>query len=133
MTHPRILAVDPGITTGWAYIDASMVQHGIITINTPANRFPQNHVHNALVSLRTKYVPQMIVIERMPLKLTPELRKIVEICSDVFSTHHQIAPGEWKPVTGRLPLPFSPSTQHEKDAYRMGRYYLYKFWKVPLE
>jgi hypothetical protein len=134
--HPRILALDPGLTTGWALIDDSFVQTGIISAPTkPLSYAPtlSSHVHNSLASLKAKYLPKMVVIERMPMRLTPQLRKIVEDCATVFPTHHLIAPGEWKVFAKLLKLPFSPSTQHERDAYRMGRYYLWKFWKVSLE
>lgn len=130
--HPRILALDPGITTGWAYIAPFNIQTGVITYNESKDQFPQNHLRNALISLRQKWTPQMIVIERMPLRLEPNLRAVVETCEEVFPTHHLIAPGEWKPVAKIVKLPFSPSTQHQKDAYRMGRFYLYKFWNEPL-
>lgn len=127
---PRILCVDPGGVTGWCYSDIGRIETGTITRNTPANRFPQNHVRNSLVSLRAKYHPDQVIVERMPLRLQPWLREIVEACNTVFPNAHLIGPGEWKPVTGKLKLPneLRNKTIHERDAYRMGRYYLFRFW-----
>lgn len=131
--NPSILSIDPGGTTGWAFITEHRVETGIITRNTPANRFPQNHVRNALVSLRVKYKPDVTVVERMPMRLQPWLRQIVEDCENIFPQRHLIGPGEWKPVSGKVPTPLHGVTVHERDAYRMGIFYLHKFWGWGLE
>ena len=137
-TGPSIFSIDPGITTGWAFIAPWDFEVGTI---------PQDHVGEHLSFLLKKFRPDCVVIEKMPTftPWNPMAGKIAARCEGVIIAHlvplvestHDIAkrfakigPGEWKPVTGKEELPIRMKTQHEKDAYRMGKFFLYKMGYV---
>jgi hypothetical protein len=131
-TGPSIFSVDPGVTTGWAFIAPWDFEVGTI---------PQDHVGEHLSFLLKKFHPDIVVIEKMPtfmpwmpiaLKIAARCEEAIKEYVNPFKTddppggYYKIGPGEWKPVTNKEELPIRMKTQHEKDAYRMGLFYLYK-------
>jgi hypothetical protein len=133
---PSVFAIDPGVSTGWAYISPFDCEVGTILINAATG----GSYKEVLAKLLDEFRPEKVVIERMPTYTPwmPIASKIADQCKQVvveylrsnWDNFFLIGPGEWKPVTGKEELPFKMKTQHEKDAYRMGRYFLYKFGHV---
>lgn len=119
-----LLSIDPGLTTGFAIFHKGPVFTGTI---------PHADLGVQLRGLRRAYEPHQIVIERLPETLRPDLRKVQETIHLIFPNHHELLPGQWKPVAGKLVMPgHEKCSQHELDAYRMGRYWLYRNLGVSL-
>jgi hypothetical protein len=124
----RVLAVDPGVTTGWAALLIDVA--GNLHLRTGVVKIP-NIVAEA-DNLTGRYKPQNIVVERLPLHLDPVMQTVHALTYAAFPKRREIGPGEWKPVTGHLSLPDPPRpvasyTIHERDAYRLGVYYVWNY------
>jgi hypothetical protein len=129
------LAIDPGITTGWALLSDTGEVMGTSVWGTAELRKSLDLVvrlaHTSGYSLT-------VVIERMPStgkmgalgqKLEAVRRDIASIVEETYELRTMyIMPGEWKPSriarTAEVPRKFdgSPLMTHQKDAIRMGRY-----------
>ncbi len=120
----KLLCLDPGITTGWAAI---ALVDGKETFSTGNIKLDDLSV--VLHDFKQFSPPDVVIIEHLPEKLDAAMRRVDRIVHEVFTEFIEIMPGTWKPVTGRKPIPprqTSPYfyTPHERDAYRMGRYYI---------
>lgn len=132
MSRPIILALDPGITTGWAVIDRSdrMVKgHGVL---------PPSEIRHWLDTFIRKAHSTghsiTVVVEKMPRagglgelaeQLSSVRRDIQAVTTDVYDLPTvRIPPGEWKNSRVAKTAEVDPSvkTPHERDAIRMGLY-----------
>lgn len=114
-----ILAIDPGLTTGWALVSTDW------EVKSSGGLAPEN-----LDELNPRNLPPLIgvIIEDTPIPTYSQLdRKLQEIQSTLrswFPEAQWIRPGVWKnhPVAHE-PLEKSLSP-HQKDAIRMAFYFL---------
>jgi hypothetical protein len=121
-----ILSLDPGYTTGWCKIE--------VEDEKPKYLFSGNtdkaNLTHAISSLLRPETINRIVVERLPYQLPPIMSAIdVEIRALIKEREYKlVAPAEWKPITGRYPLPKLDwrTTKHERDAWRMGVFWLWK-------
>ena len=135
MSKHAWLAIDPGITTGWALLADDGAVMGTAVWGT-------HELQEALdLLIRQAYSAGYaldVVIEEMPntgangplgKKLEWVRQQIKSVVTDVYElpTHH-ILPGVWKPSrvarTAELPRTWreEPLMIHQKDAIRMGLY-----------
>ncbi len=131
---PPLLALDPGGSTGFCVFDhhAEVASYGTITQMSKTSRAPgwssTRYLRDALGSLRTRRF-DVVVIEQPPLSAGKDMRAVVDVVNEIFPQEMPglarvtVMPGQWKPVTGKILIPFAAKTQHEKDAYRMGMFY----------
>jgi hypothetical protein len=118
VTKQRIIAFDPGVTTGVAVLDSK----GNI-INTMAVN--ERLVVGNAKRLRRKYHDVKVVIEQGPLwRSDSQLTRTVEgELRNIFPDAVLIPPNRWKghpaaKCTERM------NTTHERDAVRLGRWFL---------
>lgn len=121
----RILAIDPGHTTGWCKIEVEDEKPKYVF----SGNFDRANIEHAMRNLLTTPIDK-VVIERLPYNLPPIMREVdsgikVHLKSFII---YLTAPSEWKPITRRYPLPKLDwrTTQHERDAWRMGVFWLWK-------
>lgn len=125
----RILAIDPGHTTGWCKIEVEDEKPKYIF----SGNFDRFNIDHAMRGLFQDSINK-VVIERLPYNLPPIMGKIKSdieysfITSNASSRPIFTAPAEWKPITRRYPLPKLDwrTSQHERDAWRMGVFWLWK-------
>jgi hypothetical protein len=143
--RPSVLALDPGYTTGWAFLPGSVhgTQQTVITGNldiwqnqgdrvTKDLEYAVGLLVDSIRDLRDRFHAHAVVIERLPNTLTQVMQEIVSACRAAAPLAFYVSPGEWKPVTNRLPVPEKRGkTQHEKDAYRIAVYWLFKNGHIP--
>ncbi len=128
------LCIDPGITTGWALLDANGDILGTSVWGTAELEVSLDAV------IRTAHLSDMtvtVVIERMPpgrlglleQKLASVKRTIDRIVRDTYELEVvEVLPGTWKPSrvarTTKVPPTWqgTPLMVHQKDAIKMGRY-----------
>lgn len=122
-----ILALDPGVTTGWAVLGPS-------AIHDTGNLLPED-LQSGLRYVFEKWAPSEVVVEVFPLaasgRLATILREVVatinEVVNDYGRTWHPVTPGVWKTSSiEQSPRSFEGQklTPHQRDAIRMGRYHL---------
>ena len=133
-----VLSIDPGITTGWAVIsEGAIVGTGIFHVDDLESGLDTlvRGMHRAGYSLT-------VVIEEMPRggrmsQLSARLEQIRQtlgkVLADTFElVIYYVTPGAWKPSrVGRqfkMPQEFGgkPLVIHQKDAIRMGYYFIDK-------
>ncbi len=143
------LCLDPGITTGMALIDSK----GELRASTVWGTHELKASLDAMIrALHLTGYSISVVIEKMPpgsygqlaSKLEAVRHDITRVVEETYELPTvYIAPGEWKPsrvaktATVRTwRFNGSPMMTHQKDAFRMGRYYLdkiqreaYKTWE----
>jgi hypothetical protein len=122
----RILAIDPGHTTGWCQIDPI----GNRPFYVFSGNFNRANIEHAVRHLLNPPI-FALVIERLPNSLPPVMSGIkndLEKALQSVLSFNVVAPAEWKPITGRYPLPRLNwrMSQHERDAWRMGVFWLWK-------
>jgi hypothetical protein len=128
------LAIDPGVTTGWALLDDTGAILGTSVWGTGELKVSLDAV------IRTAHLSDMtltVVIERMPpgklglleQKLGAVRRDIDAIVRGTYELETiEVLPGTWKPSrvarTTEVPREWqgTPLMVHQKDAIRMGRY-----------
>lgn len=118
LQRPSVLALDPGQTTGWAVVnkDGLYLTGEIWT----GEAWSPMALRLDLQRLAKNWHPEVCVVERMPLTMTAQLRRLESVCLEVFPDAVRISPGEWKPrVTHRLHL-----SVHEREAYHLAQHYL---------
>ena len=126
-----ILSLDPGHTTGWCKIDVvenqpSYVFSGNISVKNGNLAHALRHLLNEDLDA--------VIIERLPHNLPPIMSTVRTTINEATKSYEfleisvEVGPGEWKPVTRRYPLPKLDwrTTQHERDAWRMGVFWLWK-------
>jgi phenylpyruvate tautomerase PptA (4-oxalocrotonate tautomerase family) len=133
------LCLDPGITTGMALIDSD----GELRASTVWGTHEVKESLDTLVrALHLTGYTITVVIEKMPPgsygQLAAKLERVRRDISMIVEETYElpvvmIAPGEWKPsrvakTTSVRGWRFdsTPMMTHQKDALRMGRYYLDK-------
>lgn len=140
--QPRVphayLAIDPGITTGWALLDPDSEE--ILGSSVWGTAELKDTLDLLVRTVFTAGMRLTCVVEKMPNtgRMGPLGQKLEQVRRDVYGTIQDVyeirtvvvAPSEWKPSrvarTGkaRLPKKFngSPLTPHQRDAILMGRY-----------
>ena len=128
------LAIDPGITTGWALLDDDGDVLGTAVVGTHDVR---KTLDTLVRVMYTKGIVLDVIVERMPnvgrmSGLSAQLEFVRKEIAAVIDTYELrvtlVAPGEWKPSrvarTTQLPRKWQGQslTEHQQDAIRMGRY-----------
>lgn len=126
-----VLAVDPGITTGWALLTE---EGHVFKTGTIAQGSIFAHLEEIIRSLHHQKQTVEMAIEQLPPSpgaLGLALQEIVEKVDLAWQTYdlrtRKFTPGEWKTSAvglSGIPPGLPRITQHEKDAIRIGRYYL---------
>jgi phenylpyruvate tautomerase PptA (4-oxalocrotonate tautomerase family) len=133
------LCLDPGITTGMVVIDADGELRATTVWGTAEVKDSLDTMIRALHLSGYKII---VVIEKMPPgsygQLASKLEAVRRDISVVVEETYElpvvyIAPGEWKPSRMAKTVNIkgwrfngTPMMTHQKDAFRMGRYYLDK-------
>ncbi len=143
------LCLDPGITTGMALIDSNGELRASTVWGTAELK---NSLDTMVRALHLTGYNITVVIEKMPpgsygqlaTKLEAVRKDIHRVVEDTYELPcAYIAPGEWKPSRIAKTVEVknwrwngTPMMTHQKDAFRMGRYYLdkiqreaYKTWE----
>lgn len=116
----KILALDPGISTGWCLIeDSRLLNCGTLNPNqvfqTP---FPKADI---------------VVIERTPVPtlgtMNRILRRVVTSLESRYPSAVFYQPGEWKPIMVKTTKPNPQMTKHAFDAYRLALYHMEQIWQ----
>lgn len=115
----RILAFDPGLTTGIAVLDENGEFEMAITVTK--DRVLKNGFLNKMVALS---VPDKVLIEALPLqKINPEVIDLFSHLKRWFTVAGYeteiILPGQWKGMVERVKIP----GQHAIDAATMAAWY----------
>ena len=133
-----VLAIDPGLTTGWAVIsEGAIVGTGVFEIHELEAGIDTlvRGMHRAGYSL-TAVIEEMPRAGRMS-QLSARLEEARQILHKILNDTYllviyYVTPGAWKPSRiGRkteVPETFGgkPVTIHQKDAIRMGCYFIEK-------
>ncbi len=144
--QPRVphayLALDPGITTGWALLDPDSDE--ILGSSVWGTAELKGTLDLLIRTVFTAGARLTAVIEKMPNtgRMGPLGQKLEQVRRDIYGTITDVyeipvrvvAPSEWKPSRvarvgkARLPKKFngSPLTPHQRDAILMGWYVIDK-------
>ena len=118
-----VLAIDVGITSGVCVVEKC--GEGVHSLSSCALKI--NEIHR-LTSL--SITVDAIVIEPVPVQpggtLSRKLTQVMSIITTMFPDAVWIKPGLWKPVAKSYSDVPPFATQHERDAYCLGRYFLSK-------
>jgi len=120
-----ILAIDPGMTTGYAVIDelGNLLESG--------NLLPED-LDNSILTYKKYQDPTTceVVIEYTPIptqsRMNRRLKEVTGKIGSMFPNAVYVTPGVWKsaPIAKRFPFPFPHGTPHQKDAFRMGIHHM---------
>jgi len=128
-----VLAVDPGITTGWALLteDGEILKTGTLGVGD-ADVF--RSLEEIIRTMHHQKQTVEMAIEEFPPQrgaLGAQLALVVAKVDLAWQTYdlrtRKFTPGEWKTSAvglSGLPPGMPRISQHEKDAIRIGRYYL---------
>jgi hypothetical protein len=111
-----ILCLDAGISTGYSYWEAELVDSGVAV----ASFGPVMHY---IPELQLPKTPELVVMEITKPhfgKLGEQLQIVQREWLHRYPHLMTIQPWEWKTTHNRRPLPRHCKTQHERDAIRMG-------------
>ena len=130
----RILAIDPGITTGYCIMstDGTIIESGNLDID---DLLEEETVLDDYAVYSTLTMPTtLVVIEEIPTfansELGRSLRAVIEHLTRMYPMANWIRPTEWKSIgpISNYPVPktwtLRMKTPHQKDAFRIGTYYL---------
>lgn len=137
-TQTAVLAIDPGIGTGWAIVaEGAILGTGVLTPEEV-----ETHLDAIIRGMHRAGYSLIVVVERMPAigklgslagRLNQVLFSIRKVVEQTFElTIHEVAPGEWKPSRvsrkTRVPLTFGGKklVTHQRDAIRMALYFVEK-------
>ena len=124
MPRLGVLAIDPGITTGFALLDLDGVIVGMGEIQPDEIDRLKLFSQNPDIEVVMEYTPIPTLSE-----MNMVLRDVIARLRVMFPRHLEIKPGQWKqtPVI-RHSVPNrwedEPVTHHMRDAVRLGIYYL---------
>lgn len=118
----KLLSLDLGVTTGWAVMDTKerLLAHGVI--------LPDSNYAQSLKDILLQYMPTHSVAERPVIFRGPLGAQLEIIVHDTqIVLDHQvkfISPSDWKDSRFKKhPVPRG-ITQHERDAIRIGVWYM---------
>ncbi len=120
----KLLSIDPGKLTGFVLFESVTTFQIEISGTVPSDEIESwvDEIRNRLEG------DSLIVIERLPTPvlgtLGQILRHVTGVLDTAFPNADHLLPGHWKPVTQNVTTPSTLSIIHERDAYRMGWYYL---------
>lgn len=127
----NLLTLDLGVTTGWCqfWVDGQPDDEWGITDYGDAHL---DDLGRVLPSLARDQIYGAVILEKPllshPGPLQKQLHTVVTMAEAVFPMHISITPSQWKPSTwSRYPLP-SGTSQHVRDAVRMGVWWLKSAW-----
>lgn len=117
----KVLSIDPGLTTGIAGFDGSD--------NLVYSRSLLPEEFEEFQEWVQSNPPNEVVIERLPLRLKPNLARVAYFFDNLFPSATKIGPGQWKPLARmrffKYPREeFPKASVHEQDAFKLGIYYL---------
>jgi predicted RNase H-like nuclease (RuvC/YqgF family) len=117
----RIIGIDPGYSTGIVMLEMS---ERVLTHNTIEGKSPVKYIVDLICSFPTA----IIVVEKAPEEgdHTQAIRvnRIVNAIESNKRIVNMIFPGEWKPFAKAQGWDYlTASSQHEKDAYCIARYF----------
>ena len=126
-----LLTLDLGVTTGWAWLRIYDPVNRYFTIENYGD-IPVATLLDSLQALTSYGKPDVVLMEKplltYPGRLQNQLRIAVSAAETVFPTHEIVTPSQWKPSPySSYPLP-SGSSQHSRDAVRMGVWWLKSAW-----
>jgi hypothetical protein len=121
-----ILALDPGYTTGWCKIEVEDKKPKYIFSGNID--YKDGLLAHAVTQLLKDELETRVVIERLPYGIPPILRAVEFEIKRLAGNYDLVAPSEWKPITRRYPLPKLDwrTSRHERDAWRMGVFWLWR-------
>jgi hypothetical protein len=118
----RILAIDPGITTGIAVYD----ENGelVISLTCSKDALYRNGILNNLVSMSQ---PEVVLLEDIPTQHADrQTERLHTVLENWFRTAGfnvvNIKPSQWKGLVERVEIP----GQHARDAASMARWFIEK-------
>lgn len=128
-TQCKVLAIDPGVTTGYAILDlqGNILDSGNVLIDD---------LSDSIFSTLEEGKGLRVVMEELPRGIDSRLRRMLEEVVRFLDTRFPMAtkfsPGMWKSSPeARHPLKWAEGLEaidkpsdHEKDAYHIGLYYL---------
>ena len=133
------IALDPGISTGWALVadDLKVLGHGVFTpdqVRDGVDRLVRGlHRNNYRVKVVVERLPKVSGVGNFTRELDEVVRTVYEVTVDTYDLDPRIIPpGEWKPSrAARVAKKWikegkEKMTQHEKDAIMMGVYAIIK-------
>jgi len=133
------LAIDPGITTGWALLDdAGEIQATSVWGTAELKQsldilIREAHFAGYSLTMVIETMPSAGRMGALGQKLEAVRRDIMSIVAETYEIPYvSVMPGEWKPSriakTTRVPSRFrdTPLMVHQKDAVKMGRYVIEK-------
>jgi hypothetical protein len=128
MPHRCLLALDLGVTTGYAVFtkDAALIDHGTIS---------DDFIVRELNRLLTTFLISRTVAE-MPLligrgQLQKRLEKVIAAPRSIFrAALTEVDPASWKQTPYYKATVPRGLTQHERDAIRLGMWYMQTWLKT---
>lgn len=134
----KLLALDPGVTTGYALFEVRILDGAYLVEHREWGNLNLEDLKESLLPTLKSLEPDLqVIMEKIPLpsvgKLGDSLRRVLEYLHQLFPDAIQVAPGSWKyilnfttiyPLIAPLDDHDHPPTQHQKDAFYLGVYYI---------
>ncbi len=116
----RLLSLDVGLTTGWAqFYDGKLIANGAATLI---------QLEPILFELRLYWQFDHVVVEPPLLvyrgDLADNLKKAMKVVESIFPKIDRIQPSDWKGTPASKTKLAKGLTQHERDAIRMGLWFI---------
>lgn len=126
-----ITAFDTGITTGIVTVQILEFNHSAHVISHRTVKGSEAHLVADILTC------DLVILERLPIIKDSELaiieRNILSRVAVWGKDHKFVAPSEWKPVAEARKWDFPESNSiHERDSYKMLRYWIWKTYKKDL-
>ncbi len=123
-----LLALDAGVTTGFAWFDPPQLLRG----EGPISGVQSLSTLPLAIDYWSALGDCNVVIEpcdprgKEPAKLRRQLKEVMALLREAFPHAREVTAAMWKPVTGtrKLIRPTTSGTQHERDAIRIGMWAL---------
>lgn len=137
----KLLALDPGVTTGYALFEVHIGDKCLVDLQEWGNLCLEDFEYSLLPALNSLEPDLKVYMEKIPLplsgKLNDSLRSVLEYLHRLFPHAIETQPGVWKYILNfprayplmRPLLPFHLNhdhkpTSHQKDAYYLGIYHI---------